>query len=87
MDHIGRLPVLFKQGFQGKVYATKPAVEFSHIFLMDSAHLQEEEAREIGVDPLYDEKDVRKCVKFCKGIDYNKEIKLSNTVRCRFRNA
>lgn len=87
MDHIGRLPKLFKSGFKGKIYATKPAIELSHIFLLDSAHLQKEEAREIGVEPLYDVEDVNKCMNFCKGIEYDQEIKLSNTVKCIYRKA
>lgn len=87
MDHVGRLPKLFKSGFRGKIYATKPAVELSHIFLQDSAHLQKEEAKEIGVEPLYDIEDVNKCMNFCKGIEYHQEIKLSNTVKFIYRKA
>ncbi len=87
IDHIGRIPKLFKDGFRGKVYATKPAVEFSHIFLLDSAHLQKDEVEELRTEPLYTAEHVNMCLNFCKGIDYDKEIKLSNTVKCKFKNA
>src|SRR4030042_4718996 len=33
LDHIGRLPQLIKSGFKGKVYATPPTVDFTHLIL------------------------------------------------------
>ena len=33
IDHIGRLPKLVKEGFRGPIYSTRPAKDFSDIFL------------------------------------------------------
>lgn len=44
LDHIGYLPVLFKNGFQGKVYCTAPTKELAKILLLDAAHIEEEDA-------------------------------------------
>jgi metallo-beta-lactamase family protein len=45
LDHSGWLPVLVRQGFQGPVYATQATRDLAEVLLLDSAHLQEEDAR------------------------------------------
>ncbi len=45
LDHCGRLPLLVKQGFRGEIVATAATRELTRLVLLDSAHLQEEEAR------------------------------------------
>jgi len=45
LDHCGRLPLLAKRGFRGEIVATMATFELARLVLLDSAHLQEEEAR------------------------------------------
>jgi metallo-beta-lactamase family protein len=45
LDHCGRLPLLVRQGFRGEVITTAASRELARLVLMDSAHLQEEDAR------------------------------------------
>lgn len=42
-DHIGRLPLLIRRGYRGKVYTTKPTRLFLPVILEDSLHLMSEE--------------------------------------------
>jgi len=42
LDHCGRLPLLFRQGFRGPIYSTAPTRLLSSIVLQDAAHLHEE---------------------------------------------
>lgn len=42
-DHVGRLPLLTKQGFKGRILSTQPTRDLAKIVLLDSAHIQEEE--------------------------------------------
>ncbi len=44
LDHVGYLPLLVKQGFQGKIHATRPTIEIAKLILLDSAKIQEEDA-------------------------------------------
>lgn len=44
LDHTGYLPLLVKNGFRGKIYGTHLTLKLAKILLLDSAHLQEEEA-------------------------------------------
>ena len=68
IDHSGLLPLLYKEGFRGSVYATAATCSLCDIMLRDSANIQISEAewksrkslRKGGpeVEPLYDLEDV-----------------------------
>lgn len=45
LDHCGRIPLLSKRGFKGEIITTAASRELARLVLLDSAHLQEEEAR------------------------------------------
>jgi len=45
LDHCGRIPLLVKRGFTGEVIATPATVELARLVMLDSAGLQEEDAR------------------------------------------
>ena len=45
LDHCGRLPLLYRQGFRGEVIATAATRELARLVIADAAHLQDEEMR------------------------------------------
>ncbi len=45
LDHCGRIPLLSKRGFKGEVISTAASVELARLIMLDSAGLQEDDAR------------------------------------------
>lgn len=71
LDHSGWLPVLAKHGFRGPVFASPATCELARVLLLDSAHLQEEDARRANRGgwsrhqkalPLYTKADAHKAL-------------------------
>jgi metallo-beta-lactamase family protein len=98
LDHSGRLPLLVRQGFSGKILCTPPTAEIAKLMLADSAHLQVEEAsyrarkaRRRGKEappPLYDMADVLRCAElFRPVVGYDQPTKLNDRVSCMFQDA
>ncbi|MGN0974794.1 MAG: MBL fold metallo-hydrolase RNA specificity domain-containing protein [Gemmiger sp.] len=44
IDHSGRIPYLYKNGYRGPIYCTDATADLCGIMLQDSAHIQEQEA-------------------------------------------
>ena len=51
LDHCGRIPLLAKRGFKGEIVTTGATCELARLVMLDSAHLQEEDARRQAVKP------------------------------------
>jgi metallo-beta-lactamase family protein len=45
LDHCGRIPLLVKKGFRGKIVTTAATRELARLVMLDSARIQEEEAK------------------------------------------
>ena len=87
IDHTGLLPLLVRNGFRGKIYATKPTTELCDIMLRDSAHIQEFEAEwknrkakragDAPVEPMYTVQDAEAAMKLFIGVDYETKVELA----------
>jgi metallo-beta-lactamase family protein len=49
LDHTGYIPRLVRDGFAGPIYADAATIELSKILLPDSAHIQEEDAKQANL--------------------------------------
>ena len=58
LDHSGYLPALVKQGFKGPIHCTQATRDLAEVLLLDSAHLQEEDARRANRFGFSDRKSV-----------------------------
>ena len=98
-DHCGRLPVLVKQGFKGRIISTQPTRDLARIILLDSANLQAEEverwevrAKKGGKDelppkPLFTEQDVEETMKYFEVYPYGTSVNLQDNLEFRMRDA
>ncbi|MGD1822721.1 MAG: MBL fold metallo-hydrolase RNA specificity domain-containing protein [Pleomorphochaeta sp.] len=97
IDHSGRIPQLVKEGFKGEIWATSATKRLCEIMLSDSGHIQEMEAEwksrksiragKKGVEPLYTVQDALDSLDFFHSSDYDKRIKLTDHISCRFIDA
>lgn len=67
LDHIGRLPLLWKQGFRGTIISNRATFELARLSLLDCAGVLASDAKrrnrkrkegEEKVEPIFDEEDV-----------------------------
>lgn len=76
VDHIGRIPQLVKQGFQGPVYSTPPTRDFAELLLLDSEHILSKESRAAGHDPIYETEDIEATMEIWEGVPYHKMFQI-----------
>ncbi len=76
IDHTGRLPQLYRNGFKGTVYSTPPTKDFSELLLIDSEHIIDQEAKRFHKKVLYNTEDVNGLMAHWQGLDYHKVIQI-----------
>jgi metallo-beta-lactamase family protein len=101
-DHVGRVPLLVKRGFRGKIFCTAPTKALARIVLLDSARLQKEDSSRSNrqdnqgswegssyesSEPLYSEDDVNEAIQLFETYPYGDSVSLQDDVEFRFRDA
>ena len=94
IDHSGRIPYLYKNGYRGPIYTTEATRDLCGIMLEDSAHIQEFEAewknrkaQRSGaepVEPMYTVQDAEAAMQLFRGMEYNTKIELAPGLVIRF---
>ena len=97
IDHSGKIPMLYANGFRGQVYATRATTELCQIMLRDSAHIQEFEAQwrnrkaqragQPPYVPLYTMQDVEGVLPHFVPCDYDTEYAVFDEASIRFTDA
>ncbi len=102
LDHCGRIPLLVKRGFQGEIITTSASRELAKLILLDSASLQESEARyknnkvkrsgsnktQAEIVPLYSTIDALNSFDyFGRNAKYHEPIQVAEGVRVTFFDA
>ena len=80
LDHCGRLPIFYKQGFRGRIIATAPSRDIAEIVWRDNVHLLETASNLANTDPFFTEEDINACLRLFDTVDYENRIKLSGDV-------
>ncbi len=94
VDHSGNLPLLFKNGYDGPVYATTETCNLCRIMLMDCAHIQESDAewknrkgKRSGrdtVEPLYTTADAETAIAHLHPVSYGDILQIEDNILVRF---
>ena len=100
LDHCGYLPKLVREGFKGKIFCTPPTAGIVEISLMDSAKIQEEDAKfkkrrhkragRKGTHPeipLYTIEDARNVFSHFEEVSYQQEIQISPGIKATLYDA
>ena len=97
IDHSGRIPKLYKDGYRGPIYATKATVDLCSIMLTDSGYIQESEVEWLNrkrkregkhpVEPLYTAQDAIDSQVLFERINYNEEVQITPEIRVRYNDA
>lgn len=80
IDHVGRLPKLYKDGFRGVIYATDATIDLMSVALPDNMMQIAREASEDGHPALFDDKDLAGMLTLVRPIAYNQNIELDSGI-------
>lgn len=100
LDHCGLLPKLVREGFRGRIHCTAPTAEIAQVILLDSAHIQEEDAayklkrhrRERRqsprpVEPLYTTGDAERVQPHFQPVPYETKVNVAKGITATFHDA
>ncbi len=93
IDHVGYLPRLGADGFAGRVFATAPTVDIASLSLLDTAHIQTEDAEFRNKKkltshpvalPLFTVDDVENVTRRFAGVPFDTWTKIGEEFRFRY---
>ena len=97
IDHSGRVPMLIKNGFTGRVITTRLTADLLSIMLADSGHIQESDAeyqnrknQRAGrpeVEPIYTVADAMRLPEFLTTVEYGEVVEVCEGVKATFIDA
>ena len=97
IDHSGRIPKLYNEGFRNPVYAHKATCDLCALMLPDSGHIQEMESQwknkkrlrkgELAIPPIYTAEDAARCLEIFKPVKYDEIIEITPEIHVRYNDA
>lgn len=97
IDHSGRIPKLYNEGFKNKIYAHKATCDLCALMLPDSGHIQEMENEwknrkrkrkgQEEIPPLYTAQDAAKSLEIFEPVQYDEIIEITPEIHVRFNDA
>ncbi len=97
IDHCGRIPLLVKRGFTGKIYCTDATADLLDVMLKDSGFIHEKDAEwkskraaragKPPVEPLYTYEDAVKALEYVVPVLYDQQIEINDHMKIVFNDA
>ena len=74
VDHLGKIPILYRNGYKGKTFATKESSILIEDILRDNLKIMLEESKKKGISPpIYTEEDINTVLKNIQVIEYKRK--------------
>lgn len=83
-DHIGALPFLVKNRFNGKIHTSNKTKTLLPISLFDSAKIESKNASIAKVSPLYTSDDVSKTLQMVEGHEFEEVFAVDDNIQVTF---
>ncbi|UCH16188.1 MAG: MBL fold metallo-hydrolase [Burkholderiales bacterium] len=99
LDHSGRLPLLVRDGFKGRIFTHHATVDLCEIMLSDAAYINEKDAERHNrraarndnddkqVQPLYDRHDAQRTQKHFVALAYGQRTEVASNIWLTLRDA
>ncbi len=97
IDHSGRLPLLVKRGYRGKIHTQTATADLVRVMLEDAARLAEQDVEHANrmrerrglklLEPLYELADVSDAVSRLHGLEYDTRVELFPGIHLRLQDA
>lgn len=94
VDHSGNIPLVYRKGFRGRIYATPDTIKLCGIMLRDCAHIKETEAEYASrkaqragkrqVDPEYSMEDAEGALDLFVPVEYGETAPVIEGAEVRF---
>jgi len=86
IDHLGRVPKLIHEGFNGIIYSTEPTRALAEPMLDDTAGILSKNF-EFNLADIYSEDNIKKSLSLWKGFPYHQKIQITENLEVSFRDA
>lgn len=80
VDHMGRLPKLYRDGFRGVIYAIGPTTELIRVALPDTLRQMGDSAISAGREPLFTLDDLEETLHLLRPLSYRQRLVLNEQV-------
>lgn len=97
IDHCGLIPRLVAEGYDGPIFCTSATMDLARILLMDSAHIQMQDAayenkhrahkHQPLIEPLYTDEQAMEALRLFKIVEYGEEFQITPRVKLTFTDA
>lgn len=86
IDHIGRIPKLISEGFNGRIISTIPTKDITEVMLADTAHLLSHD-KEHQLSLIYTSENINKAMSLWETLSYGQKLNVDHGFQFSFKNA
>lgn len=86
IDHIGRIPKLISEGFNGKIVSTVPTKDITEVMLADTAHLLSRDT-ENELDKIYTPENIKKALDNWDTLEYGQKLNVDHGFQFSYKDA